>query len=53
MTKKLLWSALECGSLESAIDLENRNQLLVRMLTHNLDEAILARREGRQPIFKD
>ena len=53
MTKKLLWSALECGSLEAAIDLENRNQLLVRMLTKNLDEAILARREGRQPVFKD
>ena len=53
MTKKVLWSSLECGSLEAAIDLENRNQLLVRMLTNNLDEAILARRENRKPVYKD
>ena len=53
MTKKVLWDALECGSLESAIDLENRNQLLVRMLTQNLDEAIRARRENRKPVFRD
>lgn len=53
MTKQLLWSALECSSLEAAIDLENRNQLLVRMTTHNLEEAIAARNEGREPTFKD
>ena len=53
MTKKLLWSSLEIGSLEAAIDLENRNQLLVRMLTKNLDEAIRARREKRPPVFED
>ena len=53
MTKQVLWDSLECGSLTSAIDLENRNQLLVRMLTQNLDEAIRARREGRKPVYKD
>jgi enoyl-CoA hydratase len=53
MTKKVLWSNLESGSLTQAIDLENRNQLLVRMTTDNLDEAINARREGRKPIFLD
>jgi enoyl-CoA hydratase len=53
MTKKLLWSSLEVGSLEAAIDSENRNQLLVRMTTENLAEAIRARKEKRSPIYKD
>ena len=53
MTKKVLWSNLESGSLEQGIDLENRNQLLVRMTTNNLDEAIRARREGRKPVYND
>ncbi|MBW2293714.1 MAG: enoyl-CoA hydratase [Deltaproteobacteria bacterium] len=53
MTKKLLWSSLEIGSLEAAIDSENRNQLLVRMTTENLAEAIRARREKRSPVYQD
>ena len=53
MTKKILWSNLEAGSLTSAIDCENRNQLLVRLTTENLAEAIRARREGRKPEYKD
>ena len=53
MTKKVLWSSLELGSLEAAIDLENRNQLLVRLTTQNLEEAIRARREHRKPKFLD
>lgn len=53
MTKEVLWSNLEVGSLKAAIDLENRNQLLVRMTTQNLDEAIRARREGRPPVYED
>ncbi len=53
MTKKVLWSNLESGSLTQAIDLENRNQLLVRLTTNNLDEAIRARREGREPQYED
>jgi len=53
MTKRVLWSNLETGSLHAAIDLESRNQLLVRMTTNNLDEAIRARREGRKPRFGD
>lgn len=53
MTKKVLWSNLETGSLEAAMDLEGRNQLLVRLTTDNLDEAIRARREGRKPRFAD
>ncbi len=53
MTKKVLWDSLECGSLHAAIGLENRNQLLVRMLTNNLDEAIKAKRAKRTPIYED
>ncbi len=53
MTKKVLWSNLETGSLEAAIDLENRNQLLVRLTTQNLQEAISARKQKRRPVFED
>ncbi len=53
MTKKVLWSNLETGSLEAAIDLENRNQLLVRLTTQNLQEAITARKQKRRPRFED
>jgi enoyl-CoA hydratase len=53
MTKKILWSNLEVGSLEAAIDLENRNQLLVRMTTQNLQEAITARKQKRPPRYED
>lgn len=53
MTKEVLWANLEAGSLKAAIDLENRNQLLVRMTTQNLDEAIRARREERPPVYED
>jgi enoyl-CoA hydratase len=53
MTKRVLWSNLETGSLHAAMDLESRNQLLVRMTTQNLDEAIRARREGRKPSYAD
>lgn len=53
MTKRVLWANLETSSLQAAIDLESRNQLLVRLTTGNLDEAIRARREGRKPVFSD
>jgi len=53
MTKQVLWANLEGSSLRAAIDLENRNQLLVRMTTENLQEAIRARKEGRKPRFRD
>lgn len=53
MTKKVLWSNLETGSLEAAIDLENRNQLLVRLTTQNLAESIAARKQKRPPRFED
>lgn len=53
MTKHVLWANLETGSLRAAIDLENRNQLLVRLTTKNLEEAIAARAEGRKPRYLD
>lgn len=53
LTKQVLWSALEVGSLDAAINLENRTQLHVRLTTKNFEEAILARREGRPPVFLD
>jgi enoyl-CoA hydratase len=53
MTKQVLWANLETTSLRAAIDLEDRNQLLVRLTTQNLDEAIRARKEGRTPDFRD
>lgn len=53
LTKQVLWSALEVGSLESAINLENRSQLHVRLTTKNFEEAIRARRERRRPEFRD
>lgn len=38
---------------DTPTDLENRNQLLVRMTTQNLDEAIRARKNGRAPVYED
>lgn len=53
MTKRVLWSSPECGSLAAAIDLEDRNQMLVRMTTQNFEESMKARSEGRKPVFED
>ena len=53
MTKRVLWSSHECGSLAAAIDLEDRNQMLVRMTTKNFEESMAARAQGRKPDFKD
>jgi enoyl-CoA hydratase len=52
MTKQVLWANLEAGSLQAAIDLENRNQLLLGH-TGNLDEAITAFREKRPPHYQE
>ncbi len=52
MTKQVLWANLEIPNLQAAIDLENRNQLLLGF-TDNLPECINARKETRQPVYKD
>ncbi len=52
MTKQVCWSNLETNSLTAAIDLEDRNQLLLGA-TENLIECIKARKEGRKPVYTD
>ncbi len=52
MTKDVLWANLEISSLEAAIELEDRNQLMLGF-TDNLPEAIRAFRDGRPPAYRD
>jgi enoyl-CoA hydratase len=52
MTKDILWVNLETTSLESAIEIEDRNQLMLGF-TENLPEAIRAFDEGRPPVYTD
>ena len=53
VTKRLLWSGLESGSLAAHMDHEGHAQLLVRLTTQNFEEAVRARREKRKPVFDD
>jgi enoyl-CoA hydratase len=52
MTKDVLWASLEVSSLETAIELEDRNQLMLGF-TENLQEAIRAFDAGREPVYSD
>jgi enoyl-CoA hydratase len=52
MTKDTAWANLEVGSLQAAIELEDRNQLLLGF-TDNLPEAIRAFAAGREPTYLD
>jgi enoyl-CoA hydratase len=52
MTKQTMWANLEATSLTTAIELENRNQLLAGY-TGNLEEAKAAFREKRKPSYRD
>lgn len=52
MTKRVCWDNLETTSLNAAIDLEDRNQLLLGN-TENLVECILARKQSRKPVYTD
>jgi enoyl-CoA hydratase len=52
MTKDIIWVNLENASLEAAIEIEDRNQLMLGF-TENLQEAIRAFAEGRQPSYTD
>jgi len=53
ITKQMLWSGLEAGSLHSHIIHEGQSQLYVRLTTQNFEEAIKARKEKRKPEYKD
>ncbi len=52
MTKQTCWANLEVPGLEAAMELENRNQLMLGY-TGNLAEAVQARKEKRPPVYKD
>jgi enoyl-CoA hydratase len=52
MTKQVTWANLETASLAAAIEIEDRNQIMLGM-TDNLPEAITAFDEKRQPVYTD
>ena len=52
LTKDTLWGSLEVGSLQTAVDLENRTQLLAGF-TGNLTEAAAAFKEKRRPVYTE
>lgn len=52
MTKEAVWANLEVASLDAAIELEDRNQLLLGF-TENLPEAIRSFAENRPPRYTD
>jgi enoyl-CoA hydratase len=52
MTKDVIWANLEVGSLEAAIELEDRNQLMLGF-TENLPTAIRAFDAGDVPVYTD
>jgi enoyl-CoA hydratase len=52
MTKDVIWANLEVGSLDAAIELEDRNQLMLGF-TENLPEAIRAFDRKRPPVYTD
>jgi len=52
MTKQVIWANLETASLHAAIELEDRNQIMLGM-TDNLPEAIEAFDSGRTPNYTD
>jgi enoyl-CoA hydratase len=53
LTKQLLWSSLDAGSLHAHMNHEGHAQLYVRLSTENFEEAVRARKEGRAPAFTD
>jgi enoyl-CoA hydratase len=51
MTKEVMWSQLEIGSMQAGIDLENRTQIMTSQTTDHL-EAMQAFLEKRDPAFR-
>ncbi len=52
MTKEVMWANLETGSMQAAIDLENRTQILTTF-TVDMPEAMRAFLEKREPNFRN
>ena len=52
MTKEVMWSQLEVGSLQAGIDLENRTQILTSF-TEDMGEAVMSFLERRPPEFRN
>ncbi|HVH07630.1 MAG TPA: enoyl-CoA hydratase-related protein [Myxococcota bacterium] len=52
MTKQVVWANLENASLAAAIELEDRNQLMLGF-TDNLPEAIRSFDQERDPVYTD
>jgi len=52
MTKEVMWSNLETGSMHAAIDLENRTQILTSF-SGDMQEAVTAFLEKRPARFED
>jgi enoyl-CoA hydratase len=53
LTKRMLSSSLDGGSLSAHMSHEGLAQLYVRLTTRNFEEAITARKEKRSPNFAD
>ena len=53
VTKRMLWSSLDAGSLTAHMDHEGIAQLYVRLTTENFEEAVRARKERRTPVYED
>src|ERR1700712_4934336 len=53
LTKRTLWTSLDASNLSGHMEYEGISQLFVRMTTKNFDEAILARKQKRPPVFLD
>src|SRR3954469_7157091 len=53
LTKRTLWAGLDAASLAGHMNQEGLGQLLVRLLTGNFEEAVAARKEKRDPVFRD
>ena len=52
LTKEAMWTALEIPAMQSAIDLENRQQIMTS-LTQDAAEAMNAFVEKRNPHFRN
>jgi enoyl-CoA hydratase len=53
ISKQMLWAGMDAGSLHSHMNHEGHAQLFVRLTTKNFEEAIRARKEGRNPSYQD